>query len=100
MRVFRAALFAALLAFYPAAPAFAGQAAVEEVPFESLKTQIFPKGGETAAFGFDSFWTASSGRLTRSRALNDSTSEIVLDTSGGPCRSIAFGEGDVWVPDC
>jgi virginiamycin B lyase len=100
MRFFRAMPFAALLAFCSASTAFGGQAVVEELPFESLKTQTLPKGGESAAFGFDSFWTASSGRLTRIRALDNAMSEIVLDTSGGPCRNIAFGEGSVWVPDC
>ena len=68
--------------------------------FAELDVREVPKGARHVGFGFDAFWVASAGRLTRIEADGEGMSETLLASSGGPCRGVAIGEGAVWVPDC
>jgi streptogramin lyase len=82
-------------------PALPAQEALPlEISFGELDVREIPKGGRFVGFGFDAFWVASAGRLTRIAADDDSMTETLLASSGGPCRGVATGEGAVWVPDC
>jgi virginiamycin B lyase len=68
--------------------------------YDELDVREIPKGGGSVGFGFNAFWVASAGRLTRIGSDGHDMAETILASSGGPCRGVAVGEGAVWVPDC
>jgi virginiamycin B lyase len=92
-------LVVSFAAFAPASSS-AQQAPPLQSSLEELHVREIPKGGGSVGFGFDAFWVASSGRLTRIGSDGHGMAETLLASNGGPCREIAVGEGAVWVPDC
>src|SRR5215471_18189519 len=70
--------------------------ATEQVPLDRLHVQELQQNGSAVGFGFGAFWIASSGRLTKIDASSGTSSTMVLETGGGPCRDIGIGEGAVW----
>src|SRR5689334_208709 len=91
--------FAAILALALLGPA-SGEDAQPQLFLHELHPLRIDKGGSVMGYGYGAFWIASAGRLTRIDKVTGKMREILLRSSGEACRTIAAGEGAVWVPDC
>jgi streptogramin lyase len=87
-------LFAFTLAF-AATPGWA----VEDLPSADLIVQAEIRRGDYFEFGFDALWMMSGPKLTRIDAVDNSATEFWIEGATGFLRSIAVGEGAVWLPD-
>lgn len=77
-----------------------GEDAHPQVFLRDLHPLRIDKGGSVMGYGYGALWIASAGRLTRIDKVTGEMREILLRSSGEACRTIAAGEGAVWVPDC
>ena len=111
-RTLNGGLLVLVLMLWPAVVPAAAQEAKAgpgpgQIPAELAIRTTVPHSGYALAFGFGSLWMISEGRLVRVNPADDSTTEIDIPTGDGAgllidldrWRSIAVGEGAVWLPD-
>jgi len=87
--------------------AWIGGAAAADTPEKLAIEATFAVPGAQMAFGFDSLWIMSDGRMVRIDARDNSTARIAVPNGENALmlmeldryRGIAVGEGAVWVPD-
>lgn len=90
-----------------AGPLWATVVKAQQSPAELTIKETIPRAGFSMAFGFDSLWMMSDGRLLRVNASNGALTDIEIPISEltasimeiDKYRAIAVGEGAVWVPD-
>lgn len=88
--------FAALLFSCLAAPA----ASATEMPEKPLVIEAkIPRAGDFMRSGFGSVWMMAGAKLVRINPADNSFTDTKLAGIVGPFRSLAMGEGAVWVPD-
>lgn len=81
--------------------------ACAEEPTTLIVETAIPRSGYAMAYGFDSLWMMSSGRLARVNSVDNSVIDIDIpqgESGAGLAdadkyRGIAIGEGAVWIPD-
>jgi len=89
-----------------ASPIADREARAAEPPDLTVEATI-SRSGYSMAFGFDSLWMMSNGRLARINAADNSVIDINIpegESGAGLAdadkyRGIAIGEGAVWIPD-
>ncbi len=86
---------------------WAAESRAQQLPAELTAQATIPRGGFFMAFGFDSLWMMSDGRLVRLNPADGALVDIEIPASEAGAslldinkyRAIAVGEGAVWVPD-
>lgn len=101
-------IFSRLFAIIAATTVFAvGYDACAIEPSDLTVEVTIPRSGYAMAYGFDSLWMMSNGRLARVHSADNSVIDIDIpggESGGGLAdadkyRGIAIGEGAVWIPD-
>lgn len=88
-------------------PVAAGRSACAEEPATLAVEAAIPRSGYAMAYGFESLWMISNGRLARVNPADNTVIDIDIPEGEGGAglsdsdkyRGIAIGEGAVWIPD-